>query len=250
MTSNALRSGAPWRTISFTAQFNKRISDSDYTDPRDDTPGYPAFIRERKIDTDEILAKLVVKPAKWLKTTLSYRLIGTDYFTATDALVGGTNVPGGRVFAGDHDGHVFSVNATMTPFRRLHFATTFSYIRTRTVSDDNHAASIAPYKGDTFSVIGNANFALNQSTDLQALYSFSRADFGQDNFDGVPLGIAIRNPGCVDIPGVIEVQAATEAGAHATQAATHAGTWSTMLAGGGGLIVGMFLALALTATRS
>ena len=48
----------------------------------------------------------------------------------------------------------------------------------------------------------------------------------------------------------MEVQAATEAGAHATQAATHAGTWSTMLAGGGGLVVGMFLALALTATRS
>lgn len=53
-----------------------------------------------------------------------------------------------------------------------------------------------------------------------------------------------------DLKKAIEVQAATEAGAHATQAATHAGTWSTMLAGGGGLIVGMFLALALTATRS
>jgi hypothetical protein len=47
----------------------------------------------------------------------------------------------------------------------------------------------------------------------------------------------------------MEVQAATEAGAHATQAATHAGTWSTMLAGGAGLVVGMFLALALTARR-
>ena len=46
----------------------------------------------------------------------------------------------------------------------------------------------------------------------------------------------------------IEVQAATEAGANATQAATHAGTWSTMLAGGLGLVAGMFLALALVAT--
>jgi len=49
----------------------------------------------------------------------------------------------------------------------------------------------------------------------------------------------------------LEVQAATEAGAHATQAAAHAGTWATMLAGAGGLVVGMFLALALTtAARS
>jgi hypothetical protein len=53
-----------------------------------------------------------------------------------------------------------------------------------------------------------------------------------------------------DLKKAIEVQAATEAGAHATQAATHAGTWSAMLAGGAGLVVGMFLALALTARRS
>jgi len=53
-----------------------------------------------------------------------------------------------------------------------------------------------------------------------------------------------------DLEKAFEVQVATEAGAHATQAATHAGTWSTMVAGAGGLVVGMFLALALTATRS
>ena len=51
-----------------------------------------------------------------------------------------------------------------------------------------------------------------------------------------------------DLKKSIEVQAATEAGAHATQAAADAGTWATMLAGAGGVVVGMFLALALTAT--
>lgn len=44
-------------------------------------------------------------------------------------------------------------------------------------------------------------------------------------------------------------QAATLAGAQATQAAAHAGTWSTMLAGAVGLVVGMFLAIALGAAR-
>jgi hypothetical protein len=49
----------------------------------------------------------------------------------------------------------------------------------------------------------------------------------------------------------LEVQAASQAGVNATQAATHAGTWSAMLAGAAGLIVGMFLALAvITAARS
>jgi hypothetical protein len=47
----------------------------------------------------------------------------------------------------------------------------------------------------------------------------------------------------------MEVQAATNAGAQSTQAATHAGTWSAMLAGSAGLVIGMFLALALTAVR-
>ena len=51
-----------------------------------------------------------------------------------------------------------------------------------------------------------------------------------------------------DLKKSLEVQAATEAGAHATQAAAQAGTWSTMLAGAGGLVVGMFIAMALTAT--
>jgi hypothetical protein len=40
-------------------------------------------------------------------------------------------------------------------------------------------------------------------------------------------------------------QAATLAGAQATQAAAHAGTWSTMLSGAVGLVVGMFLGIAI-----
>jgi len=44
-------------------------------------------------------------------------------------------------------------------------------------------------------------------------------------------------------------QTATLAGAQATQAAAHAGTWSTMMAGAGGLIVGMFLAVAIVRSK-
>lgn len=44
-------------------------------------------------------------------------------------------------------------------------------------------------------------------------------------------------------------QAATLAGAQATQAAAHAGTWSTMSAGAVGLVVGIFLGLAIAGSR-
>jgi hypothetical protein len=51
----------------------------------------------------------------------------------------------------------------------------------------------------------------------------------------------------------LEVAQATDAaalaGAQATQAAAHAGTWSTMLAGAGGLVVGMFLGMAIAAAK-
>jgi len=40
-------------------------------------------------------------------------------------------------------------------------------------------------------------------------------------------------------------QTATIAGAQMTQAAAQAGTWSTMMAGGVGLVVGMFLGMGI-----
>ena len=40
-------------------------------------------------------------------------------------------------------------------------------------------------------------------------------------------------------------QAAMTTGAEATQAAAHAGTWSTMVAGSVGMVVGLFLGLAI-----
>ena len=47
----------------------------------------------------------------------------------------------------------------------------------------------------------------------------------------------------------LAVQEATMAGQVSTNAATHAGTWSTMLAGGVALVVGMFLGVAVTMGR-
>ena len=53
-----------------------------------------------------------------------------------------------------------------------------------------------------------------------------------------------------ELKTAMAVQEATMAGNAATDTATHAGTWSTMLAGGVSLVVGMFLGLAVATTRS
>ncbi len=187
---------SPWRPVSFTAEFKKRISDSDYNHLRDislEGDGYSAFIRARQIDTDEAVAKLAIKPVTWLKTTLSYRLVATDYSTTTDAVSDGAGPsisPGGNIFAGNHDGHVFSCNASIIPFSRLHFSTTFSYQNTHTTTADNGNASVVPYRGDIYGILTSANFVLNKSTDLQASHAFSEANYAQHNFaSGVPMGI-------------------------------------------------------------
>jgi hypothetical protein len=52
------------------------------------------------------------------------------------------------------------------------------------------------------------------------------------------------------LAGAQATQSAAMAGMTATQAAAHAGTWATMGAGSAGLIVGIFLGLAIGRTQS
>jgi hypothetical protein len=49
--------------------------------------------------------------------------------------------------------------------------------------------------------------------------------------------------------GAQATQAATQAGMTTTQAAAHAGTWATMTAGSVGLVVGLFLGMAIAKAR-
>jgi hypothetical protein len=49
---------------------------------------------------------------------------------------------------------------------------------------------VVPYRGDVWSVVCHGRYALTAKTDLTAGYTFSTADFQQDNFaDGLPVGI-------------------------------------------------------------
>ncbi len=80
--------------------------------------------------------------------------------------------------------------------RRLYLSGTLSYMTARTSTHANDDPSVAPYKGDTYNLISSATYALSERTDLQLLYFFSYAHFGQNNFaDGLPLGIDYRQHG-------------------------------------------------------
>jgi len=189
---------SPWRWISLSAHYQKRVSDSDYDNSKmpASLAGYPAFIRWREIDTDEAQAKLVLRPWTWLKAVLTYQLVSTDYSTKTDPVLGGT-VPEG-LLAGNYDANVYGLSLSLTPFRRLFFSGAVTYSDTRTLTADNHNPSISPYKEYEYSLLANATYALNSATDLHLAYSFSHAGYGQDNVgEGLPLGVDFTRHGIV-----------------------------------------------------
>lgn len=158
--------------------------------------GYPALITARDLTTQELQARLGLRPNNWFKTTFTWRLVATDYLTTTKAVTvvtPGDASPGGENFAGNYDSQIFSVNFTLTPWRRFSGFATLSYQDVRNTTVQDPTASVVPYNGDIWSVLLHGRYVLTEKTDLTASYAFSSADFQQDNFaTGLPLGIDYR----------------------------------------------------------
>jgi hypothetical protein len=189
---------SPWRWMALNAQYKHRDSDSDYDHRRDTSlasggEGYSAFIRRREIVAEEFETKLVLHPATWLKTTLTYRRQDSDYRVLTDPVNDpfyGNVSPGGERLAGIYRGNSYGVSATVMPSGRCYFTAALIYSEGRTITVNGEAPSVVPYAGQTISVIGSGNYALDAKTTLVASYSLSQSDYSQDNFvDGLPLGV-------------------------------------------------------------
>ena len=189
---------SPWRWVALEAHYRNRFSSSDYDHQVDlfrgpesgileANPGYSAFIRQRKIQSDEVHAKLVLRLANWLRTTLTYQWLTTDYSVTTDPVPNGTRPEG--LAAGNHDSHVFGLGLNVAPFQRLSCSGNLTYSDSRTTTAPIGSSAIVPYEGNLYTAVASATYALNPATDLRCAYSFSRSDYGQNNFDGVPLGL-------------------------------------------------------------
>ncbi|MDA1276211.1 MAG: hypothetical protein O2960_19525 [Verrucomicrobia bacterium] len=206
---------SPWRKVSLHSSVRHRLKQNDYNHEIDaddsEIPGngYSAFIRNRDVRTDEFETKLVVHWMPSLKTTLKYQLTATDYTTLTDPSVStlfdpvtflpiDLALPGGKILAGNYDAHVYSLSTTLTPWRRLYLSSTFSYANSRSASGVINSTTVVPYEGDTFSAISSANLILNERTDWNTSYSFSRADYKQRIDTGIsPFGIVYDRHGIV-----------------------------------------------------
>jgi hypothetical protein len=81
---------------------------------------------------------------------------------------------------------------------RLYLSSTFSWQDSRIVTQDlgTNNSAVDSYEGQIYSVLASANYAWNDKTELQASYSFSWADYGQNNqINGLPLGLTYQSHG-------------------------------------------------------
>lgn len=156
--------------------------------PADPIEGYPTFFQSLERTTDEIESRLTLRSGRRFTTTFTHRLVATDYETGKESL--DTRTPGGRWTSGDYEAQIFSLNATVTPWRRLYCSGTISYQDIQSISRHENSLAVVPYGGETWSVMAHARFVLNEKTDLTAGYTFSTADFRQTHFAaGLPLGM-------------------------------------------------------------
>jgi mono/diheme cytochrome c family protein len=191
---------SPWTQAAFTGDYKHRDKFTSYDDITDTSGeagnGYPAFISRREIVTDSVEVKAVLRPASWVRTTLKYERVATDYHTTTDPIAGGGPQSGGHIRAGNYDANVYSISAMLTPWQRLNFSGTFSYTQARLITGDYDNVLDAPYDGDIYSVLSSATFVLTAKTDLNTTYFFSRADYDQTQTGvALPVGLAYNRHG-------------------------------------------------------
>ena len=227
---------SPWSRVSLTSHYRNRRKEIRYDHLRDQTSftdfdgaavvlptlGYPGFISGRDLDTHEVKSRLNLRPARWLRTQLSYRLQTTDYETVTDSNIEEipeeeqgpdfdpilfalpTDTIGGRVLAGEYNSHIYSMNLVVTPWQRLSLNGSFSFHDTHTRTADNGDPTVEDFDGDIYSVMVGGTLMLDKKTDISAYYTYSRGDFRQDGFmrPASPAPDAVAGPGDVLLEGV------------------------------------------------
>jgi mono/diheme cytochrome c family protein len=184
-----LKMGSHYRWRDKTTTYDDGYADGDPAD----LPGYPTLISQRDLTTHEIVSRLTLRPATWVKTTFTHRIVATDFHTTTEPVTFGTpgdGSPGGRNYSGNYDAQIFSLNVTVTPTRRFHAFSTLSFHDTSSRAQHDFSTAVAPYRGEVWSVLCHGRYVLTAKTDLTAGYTFSTANFRQDLLtDGLALGM-------------------------------------------------------------
>jgi hypothetical protein len=173
-------STSPIRRASLTAQYRNSSRRNSYDHEIDTTlNGYPAFITEQDFRTDEISAKLTVRPHNRVSATLKFQMIDSNIDTETMAGTNPANVPGGSINASNYRANIYSISATFTPLNRLYLTGFFSLTDSETSAYDHNSRSTIPFKNDVYTGMGSVVYGIDEKTDATLEYMFQRTS----NFD-------------------------------------------------------------------
>ena len=180
---------SPWQRLSFGGSYRHSAKSTDYrtTKTPNGLPDYPGFIDWRDIREDQIETRVLYRASVWFTTSFNYRYQKTDFNSATTPIT--FLSPGGPIKAATQDAHVYSVNAVVTPYRRLYLSSTLSYTDSRTATALDGQDGLVPYQGHVYTALTSGTFSLNAKTDLNASYIYSRSEYGQNHTASVPTGI-------------------------------------------------------------
>jgi len=179
---------APIARVNLAGRYRHRIVANDYDHTTDTDNGYSAFITAQDFTTDEVMAKLTLRPCAQFSVALTYQLVATDIDTGHNGAL--PIAPQGTRQSGNYDAHIYSLSATVTPLTRLYLTGYLSFQDTRTTAFDNASPAVVAYEGNVYTVMGTAGYALNEKTDLTLEYTYSRADsFANSPAAGLPLGV-------------------------------------------------------------
>jgi len=181
---------SPFRRVTLSGRLRYTLDKNDYNDNVDTTPGYPGFITMQDFATKEATGKLTVRPCSRFSASLEFQKVATDIKTGTSAIP--LLVPKGQRYSGQYDANIYSVSATVIPISRLYLTGLFSLQDTHTLSE------IATYKGNVYTAIGTAGFALDNKSDITVEYSYSCSDnFRGTSATALPLGIDYHRHGLI-----------------------------------------------------
>lgn len=182
--------GANWYPLtkmSVGAQYYRRISDNNYKALVDNTPtNYPSFLRAQNFNVDDANFRITWRPIPSLTLVSRYDYQLSTVDSRPEGLV--------EMKISDNERHMFGQTISWTPLNRLYIQAAMNYVNDRTDFPAGQVKGSAvgvvlPSKNNYWTTSGTVGFAVDFKTDLNASYSYYRADNFLDNSKiGLPYG--------------------------------------------------------------
>ncbi|MBP9865401.1 MAG: hypothetical protein KBC91_03245, partial [Candidatus Omnitrophica bacterium] len=176
------------RFADFTTQFRINRNNSDYDNTRHTDPSSSsarsAFYDVLNTQTEEFSTHLLLKPKRWLRPSVRYKVQARDYMT---------RVMDQSEVTTEMDSHIFTFDLSLQPRPNLLIVTGLSpqYAWISSPARSGPSVSIPRYQSNILTWLFNVNYGLTKKINLLSNLGFSKADnFNDFSSEGLPLGTA------------------------------------------------------------